>query len=369
MAVRPADGAVVSDAAVLSRRGFLAAAGAGLAACALPRTARAAAGPPRHEARQAFRAARFGLFVHYGFASLLPGGKLLLRPQEITDAALAGKFAAAKFDADFIAGLAADAGMRYVNFTPYHGGGPYNWRSKVAHPNTHDDLPARRDLVGELAEACRKRGLGLFLYVHASIAQSHDAVRERNSAILEEWLTQYGPIAGFWFDTDSAYYKDKTRSLYPHLAGTFALIRERQPQALVSFCHGVTGDEDFITYEHRFRRQSEFTFVPEEVQRKLADKPVEICTTLQLQERDGKGTKMWFHVEGAYHRNADEVWQLLAEARRDNCNLLLNIGPLGDGSIHPADVATLRAVGRRIREHGFPPPAAEAATNTEGEDR
>ncbi len=349
------------------RRDFLRALGAAGAAALLP--ARADGPLPRTEAIRKFREARFGLFVHYGLASLLPGGKLRPRPPGITDADLAGRFTAEKFDANFIADLAVAAGMRYVNFTPYHGGGPCNWRSKVAHPNTFDDLPARRDLVGELAAACRQRKLDLFLYVHGSIAQSRADLFERNHAIFREWLTQYGPLAGFWFDTDSAYYKDKTHSLYPRLAETFALIRQLQPQALISFCHGVTGDEDFLTYEHRFHQQAEFKFVPAEVQRRLADKPVEICSTLQLQEKGGKGTKMWFNVEGAYHRTADEVWQLLAEARRDRCNLLLNIGPLGNGAVHPSDVATLREVGRRLKERGFPAAAAQPSTSKEGEDR
>ena len=43
---------------------------------------------------------------------------------------------------------------------------------------------------------------------------------------------------------------------------------------------------------------------------------------------------------------------MLADARRQNCNLLLNTGPLPDGSIHPEDARTLREVGRRIRENG-----------------
>jgi alpha-L-fucosidase len=40
--------------------------------------------------------------------------------------------------------------------------------------------------------------------------------------------------------------------------------------------------------------------------------------------------------------------QMLAEARARNANLLLNVGPLPDGSLHPEDVATLREVGRRL---------------------
>ncbi len=35
-------------------------------------------------------------------------------------------------------------------------------------------------------------------------------------------------------------------------------------------------------------------------------------------------------------------------------NLLLNTGPLPQGAIHQEDVATLRAVGERLRQQGFP---------------
>ena len=40
---------------------------------------------------------------------------------------------------------------------------------------------------------------------------------------------------------------------------------------------------------------------------------------------------------------------MLAHAADLNANLLLNTGPLPDGSIYPADVATLREVGKRLR--------------------
>ncbi len=190
----------------ISRRGFLISTGlAGGAAMLNLGWSQAAEANPRAEAIRWFREAKFGLFLHYGMASLLPGGKLRPRPPEITDADMENRFTAEKFDANFIADLAVAAGMRYVNFTPYHGGGPFMFRSKVARPNTLDDLPARRDLLGELAKACRKRDLGLMLYIHGSIAQSHEPVYRRNETIFRELLTQYGPVAGLWFDTDSAY--------------------------------------------------------------------------------------------------------------------------------------------------------------------
>ncbi len=41
---------------------------------------------------------------------------------------------------------------------------------------------------------------------------------------------------------------------------------------------------------------------------------------------------------------------MLDAAADQRCNLLLNTGPLPDGSIHPEDAATLREVGRRLRD-------------------
>jgi len=49
------------------------------------------------------------------------------------------------------------------------------------------------------------------------------------------------------------------------------------------------------------------------------------------------------------HRNADEVMGMLEKAKGMGANLLLNTGPLPDGSIHPQDVKTLNEVGRRLR--------------------
>jgi alpha-L-fucosidase len=40
---------------------------------------------------------------------------------------------------------------------------------------------------------------------------------------------------------------------------------------------------------------------------------------------------------------------MLDAAASQRCNLLLNTGPLPDGSIHREDAATLREVGRRLR--------------------
>ena len=59
-------------------------------------------------------------------------------------------------------------------------------------------------------------------------------------------------------------------------------------------------------------------------------------------------------ADGGKHHTPEEVLQMLTDAGQQNCNLLLNTGPLPDGAIHPEDVETLRVVGQHIREYGWP---------------
>ena len=301
---------------------------------------------PRAAALKWFRDAKFGLFVHYGMLSPIPGGKRAVLAGKATLDGILEKFKAEKFDADLLADLAVEAGMRYVNFTPLHHGGLHLYRTKHGKPNIMD-TPARRDLVAEMAEACSKRKLGFFLYVYCGIQDTRPWKIKRNHAILREYLTQYGPIAGLWFDSIHVYYRRP--ELFPRLSETYAMIRELQPHCLISFKHGANGEEDFLAPEHKPHPPSANKHLTEEVKRKLTGKPVEICTTLQVDPKTGSGAVMWFNNENARHRTPDEVMKLLADCKSRGDNLLLNTGLRGDGSVPPADLATLKEVGKRLR--------------------
>jgi alpha-L-fucosidase len=60
----------------------------------------------------------------------------------------------------------------------------------------------------------------------------------------------------------------------------------------------------------------------------------------------------WGYVKEEAHLNIDQVMDTYAEIRGLDANMLLNIGPLGDGSVYPEDVNTLRELGKRIRARG-----------------
>jgi alpha-L-fucosidase len=356
---------------------------------------------PRGAALAWFQDAVFGLFVHYALPSLLPAGtndyqelmqgrdelnKLCLcTPEEIaaTNVAeadrrlcltvktgLRDRFVADRFDAEAIGDLALAAGMQYVTFVTRHAGGLFLHRTSVTGFHSVNS-PAGRDLVAEVAHACEERGLGCFLYVPPDTARTDGTFRERNATVLRELLTSYGPIAGIWFDGIALF--DRCPDNYKDLPGQYGLIRSLQPQVLVSFKEGAIGTEDFITSEHFLfpgevrwaepgrracweRRLEHWKRVREPSWHLFRDKPAEINTTMQEATwRDGRGQdEGWTNNEKARHLSADEVWELLEVARSQHANLLMNVGPRADGSIHPDDEAALRAVGDRIREHGFP---------------
>jgi len=62
----------------------------------------------------------------------------------------------------------------------------------------------------------------------------------------------------------------------------------------------------------------------------------------------------WGYAKDTERIDADGVMRRLAYAGTQNSNMVLNTGPLFDGSIHREAVASLREAGRRIRENGWP---------------
>jgi alpha-L-fucosidase len=341
-----------------------------------------------HEAALAwFADAKFGLFMHYGLYSLLGRHEWVMYREAIPLTeyeALKEQFTAENFDADFITDLALEAEMRYITMTSRHHDSFCLFESEVSDYHSVQS-PAGRDLIAELAEQCARKGLGLFLYYSYALDWRHPYFYSREvfeiarpdyaqpepryqwrkdedfkhyiafvHAQLRELLTGYGPLAGIWLDPIMGYYARP--DLFP-IHETYALIRELQPQALIAFKQGATGDEDFASPERhghsladrvRERVGPAQAEVAELAWARNRHKHNEICDTLQ------PGAWGYTKVDDGQHRTTDEVLEMLMEAQRQDCNLLLNTGPLPDGSIHHEDVATLREVGRRIRERKIP---------------
>ncbi len=346
---------------------------------------------PRQANLEWFKNAKWGLFMHYGLYSQLERGEWVMYHDRIPISEyekLFDSFDPKNFDADFITDLALEAEMKYVNITACHHEGFCLWKSDTETYNSYNSC--KRDLVRELAELCDKKGLGFFTYYTHILNWRHpysipremidmgrpdydfdeprylfenedDVAKywEYAHACMKELMELEYPLAGIWLDIIAAYY---LRPDLVRIEDTYKLIRETRPDILLAFKQGATGTEDYASPEFAFRSMGENMRQRGcESGAKLADaaweknrsKHNEICMTLQR--------KQWGYAAGMYHYDADEVWARLAYALKNNCNMLTNTGPLPDGSIPEEDVKSLREVGKRIRERGWPTPA-EAIT-------
>ncbi len=330
---------------------------------------------PREANLQWFKDARFGMFIHYGLYSQLGKGEWVqLRDTIPLDeyAKLKDRFTASGFDAGYIVQLAKKAGMKYITITSKHHDGFCLFRTNETDFNSVSS-PAGRDLMEEMAVACEKEGLGLFLYYsyaadwkypwfysrEAGWANARPAYKvnpdeykyrqpedftkyiEYVHRQLRELLTQYPTIAGIWFDPIMGYYANP--DVFP-VEETYALIRSLSPHALISFKQGANGDEDFVAPERGgAARVGEQYPIARRVAELNKNKPKEVCNTMQPHLPGVHGGATWGYnkaIDG-HHLKVDDVKKLLGEAILEGYNLLLNIGPLPDGSVHPEDIETL----------------------------
>ena len=123
--------------------------------------------PENLAARQRFADGRFGIFLHWGLYALLGQGEWVMTNQDIDYREyekLAGAFCPAAFDAKAWVTAFREAGARYVCFTTRHHDGFSMFRTAQSPYNVADATPFGRDVVKELAEECRRQGLGIHFY-------------------------------------------------------------------------------------------------------------------------------------------------------------------------------------------------------------
>lgn len=343
---------------------------------------------PKEAALKWFEDARFGLFIHWGPASIYGKGEWVMYYDNIPVKEYEDnvrKFRGEKFNALDYVNLAIAAKMKYITFVVKHHDGFALWNSKATDYNSMN-YPSQRDFVKELSVACREKGIALFIYYSIGIDWHHpyflpntmynpakphysdlptvfkyqkeeDFKHYLNFAKTQimELSTMYGPIAGFWFDTIGGVYEHA--ELF-NIQEIYDMIHAIQPHALVVFKTGANGNEDFITGErHMGSLASVFKSVglSEKVQNAAnhswesnKNKPAELNIPIQ--------TLGWAYHSSPKQRqkSTTEVIELLNYCAKIKANLLLNIGPKPDGSILDENIQVLKEVGSIIDKKGFP---------------
>jgi alpha-L-fucosidase len=316
------------------------------------------------EAKQArlawFREAKFGLFIHWGLYAIpagewkgkrIPGiGEWIMNRAKIPVPEyelLAKQWNPTKFDADAWVQLAQDAGMRYIVITAKHHDGFALFDSKITAWDVVDATPYRRDILKQLAEACRKRGMPLGFYysqaqdwhekggagntwdfgpdeVDGKEQKDYDGyLRGKAEPQVKELLTGYGPVALVWFDTP--------RMMTPERSRRFTdIVRTLQPRTLIDGRLGASGD--YVSTGDNV--------IPGQVQKEYWEVPATINHTWGYRKDD----QDW--------KSPGEVTFKLIDAVSKGGNYLLNVGPMADGVIPPASQDVLRTVGRWLKVNG-----------------
>ncbi|AOM78919.1 alpha-L-fucosidase [Pedobacter steynii] len=324
----------------------------------------------RHEQRmQWWREAKFGMFVHWGLYSMPEGewkGKVvsgyaehLMRKEKISRAAyleLAHEFNPLKFNAEEWILNAKKAGMHYFIVTAKHHDGFALFDSGVSDFDVIDQTPFKRDPMAELAAAAKKHGMKFgFYYSHAFDWEHPDAPGN-------DWEYQNPGgdrlIGGAnWFDNHPEWLpkavKYVDQKAIPQIK---ELIRKYHPDILwfdtphklplsenLRILQAIRETDPDIVVNGRLARSTSGNFGD---YLNTGDRPAELRTVAGDWEAIPTTNESYgYSKHDNSHKPAKFFIQLLANAASRGGNILLNIGPKGDGSFDQKDSRILDSIG------------------------
>jgi alpha-L-fucosidase len=328
--------------------------------------------PQNEAARDWFRNAKFGMFIHWGPFSVPGDGEWVMNNRNITVknyTRLEKFFNPIDFDAPTWVSLAKAAGMKYITLITRHHDGFSMWNTQYSDFNIMH-TPYHRDIVRLLSDECHRQGINLFLYYslldwrrndyswwtgrtgHGTGRTVHgnwDDYIQFMKNQLTELLTHYGEIGGIWFDgywdqmaEESKDRKENEVRVDWHARELYDLIHKLQPQCLIGNNHHMTPlpGEDFQLFEQDVpgENTSGLSF------QKISALPLETCATIN---------NSWgFNITDTTYKTPAQIVALLVKSAGNGGNLLLNIGPMPNGEIQPEFVDRLHWMGGWLAKYG-----------------
>ncbi len=323
-----------------------------------------------------WRDARFGMFIHWGVYSQLAGvldgrpvkgyAEHIQRIRKIPAAEYreraVSQFNPVHFNADEWISTARRAGMRYMIITAKHHDGFAMYDSKVSDYNIVRATPFKRDPMRELRDAARRQNIRFgFYYSHAfdwgdADAPGNDWDYDNPGGDLllhggAEWWTNepqrlekvrryvdrkaipqiveliktYDPDI-MWFDTPGKLPPAENLRI-------LRAAREAKPTLVINgrAVQPVPGGPDA-----RFGDYAS-----------TADRPAEVLAHDGDWEAIPTTNESYgYHRMDLSHKPPEHFVRLLAKTAARGGNLLLNIGPMGDGRFDPKDLVILDSVGQ-----------------------
>lgn len=285
--------------------------------------------------------ARFGMFIHWGPVSLKGTEIGWSRGREIPVEEydnLYKQFNPEKFNADDWVSVAKAAGMKYIVLTTKHHDGFCLWDTRQTDHNIMNS-PFKRDVVKELAEACRKQGIQFGTYYStcdwhhpdfpltspggskAREKSDLDAYTTYLKKQVAELLVNYGPLYVLWFDVPQKF--DAVRG-----------------QSVIDFAHQIQPD---IIINDRTGAKGDFDCPEQRIGGFQNTRPWETCMTIARQ---------WAWKPNDDVKSLEQCLQTLIRTAGGDGNLLFNVGPKPDGTIEPLQVERLKGMGEWLQKYG-----------------
>jgi alpha-L-fucosidase len=336
----------------------------------------------KEERMQWWREAKFGMFIHWGVYAQYAGtyngheqakggAEWIMNRSKIPYneyQTIAKQFNPTKFNAEEWVQYAKEAGMKYIIITAKHHDGFAMFKSKASKWNIVDATPFGRDILKELADACKKHNIKLgFYYSQAqdwnnpggaasrklmnegwanpdssmidNYTKTHnghwDPMQETKSfneyidevAVpqVKELLTQYGDVSVLWWDTPVNMTDEAAQKLSDLLKLQPKIItndRLKKPNFL----------GDTRTPEQKIPGTKE-----------LDNNDWETCMTMN-------GT--WgFRASDNNWKSSTVLIQNLCDIASKGGNYLLNVGPKADGTFPIQSIDRLKEMGSWLQKN------------------
>ncbi|MEZ4867648.1 MAG: alpha-L-fucosidase [Caldilineaceae bacterium] len=303
-----------------------------------------------------WRAARFGLFIHWGLYAIpagvwqgqeIPGlGEWIMLRARIPVKEyeqLAKQFNPIHFNAAAWVALAKAAGQQYMVITTKHHDGFCLFDAHEGDYTITKATPFSRDVIAELADECQKQGLRLGFYYsqtqdwHHPDGDGNDWDFDENQKDFQDYvdnyvkphvrqlLTNYGPICLIWFDTPKSMTEAQSRSL-------LELCHELQPECLVCGRLGNTlGD-------YASARDNQI--------------PAHLLHDLDWETPATINDTWGYKVNDHNWKSTSELVHKLVDVVSKGGNYLLNVGPTAEGIIPQPSIDRLHEMGAWLRVNG-----------------
>lgn len=312
---------------------------------------------------------RFGMFIHWGLYSAAEGiwkGERLRHPNNYAEwiryrnrigseeyAALAKRFDWESIDPEDWVLLAKKAGMKYIVITAKHHDGIAIWDSQVDSFTLPKLSGSKRDVIKEIAEACKKHHIKLCFYYSHWIDWQHPYGWNHNQELVgkvtneqynhywqekvipqvRELLSNYGEIAMMWFDMWIPYQQSIVQK--EQLIQLAELIHDLQPKCIINSRLGLPVESEYVDFET------------------LGDNEFGSAYTEHIWETPGTIAHSWGYnaLENEW-KSTNQIFQSLINNASLNGSYTLNVGPRANGEVPYEGVERLTTVGNWLSQYG-----------------